>query len=136
MGKRALGWIAGSLMVTAVGCAGRRPAEATSVASGGVSHIQLYVFNRSGATVDLKVALADSVLYYAQVLSAATPSEISGGRLVHRPPGTYRVTLQDFTHGQQRQADVRAAGTDDVVYITVRTDEKGSALSVSDRRPF
>jgi hypothetical protein len=103
-------------------------------ASSALVPVQLYLFNRSGETVDLRVTLDDSVLYYAQVRSAVTPSEISGARLVERPAGKYRVVLHDFTHAQQitRVAPV----VDSVVYIAVTTRENGSELSVSTRRPF
>ena len=105
-----------------------------SPASVPLTPVQLYVFNRSGQTADLKVALNDSVLYYAQVRSAVAPSEISGGRLVQRPAGKYRVVLNDFTHAQQITRDVPVA--ESVVYIVVTTRETGSEVNVTTTRPF
>ena len=99
-----------------------------------LSFIQLYLFNRSGNTADLKVALDDSVLYYAQVQSTTIPSAISGGRLVQRVPGSYRVVLNDYTHGQQITRDVSL--NERVVYVVVTTKERGSELDVSTKRPF
>jgi hypothetical protein len=99
-----------------------------------LTSVQLYLFNRSGETADLKVALDDSVMYYAQVRSAATPSEISGGRLVQRRAGNYRVVLNDFTHAQQISRDVPVA--ESTVYIVVTTRESGSDVTVSTTRPF
>ncbi|HEY8833156.1 MAG TPA: hypothetical protein VIM21_11700 [Gemmatimonadaceae bacterium] len=105
-----------------------------SPASRPLTSVQLYLFNRSGQTADLKIALDDSVLYYAQVRTAVTPSEISGGRLVQRAPGKYRVILNDFTHAQQITRDVPVA--ESVVYIVVTTREAGSEMNVSTTRPF
>jgi hypothetical protein len=96
--------------------------------------VQLYLFNQSGKTADLKVALDDSVLYYAQVRSIATPGEISGGRLVQRIPGIYHLVLNDFTHAQQIARDVPVS--DSTVYVVVRTRETGSEVQVSPARPF
>jgi hypothetical protein len=96
--------------------------------------VQLYLFNRSGKTADLRVALDDSVLYYAQVLSATIPNEISGGRLVHRTRGRYQLVLNDYTHGQQINREVPVDA--EVVYIVVTTREDGSHVDVSTSRPF
>jgi hypothetical protein len=115
-----------------VGCAHKAPNTLTAT-PGQLAPVQLYLFNRSGKTVDLKVALDDSVLYYAQVRPSA-PSEIAGGRLVHRSRGTYRVTLNDFTHAQQVTRDVPVAESG--VYIVVTTSEDGSRIDVSTARPF
>src|SRR5437763_16843118 len=82
-----------------LGCA-TNPKPAALPAHRQLSFIQLYLFNRSGNTADLRVALDDSVLYYAQVQSTTIPSAISGGRLVQRVPGSYRVVLNDYKHGQ------------------------------------
>ena len=113
-------------------CAHKAPSTVAS-ARGHLTPVQLYLFNRSGKTVDLKVALDDSVLYYAQVRASA-PSEIAGGRLVQRLPGTYHVILNDFTHAQQVRRDVPVA--ESVVYIVVTTSEEGSKVNVSTTRPF
>jgi hypothetical protein len=118
--------------VAFVGCAHNAP-NAFTAAPRRLAPVQLYLFNRSGKTVDLKVALDDSVLYYAQVRASA-PSEIAGGRLVHRSRGTYRVTLNDFTHAQQMTRDVPVAESG--VYIVVTTREDGSRINVSTTRPF
>jgi hypothetical protein len=99
-----------------------------------LTSVQLYLFNRSGETADLKVALDDSVMYYAQVRSAGTPSEISGGRLVQRPAGNYHLVLNDFTHSQQVSRDVPVA--ESTVYIVVTTRESGSDVTISTARPF
>src|ERR687891_146519 len=74
-----------------------------------LSMVQLYLFNRSGKTADLRVSLDDSVLYYAQVQSITIPSAISGGRLVQRVPGRYRVVVNDYTHAQQIAREVPVA---------------------------
>jgi len=115
-----------------VACAHKAP-NTVAAARGHLTSMQLYLFNRSGKTVDLKVALDDSVLYYAQVRASA-PSEIAGGRLVQRLPGTYHVILNDFTHAQQVRRDVPVA--ESVVYIVVTTTEEGSKVNVSTTRPF
>jgi hypothetical protein len=120
-----------ALSAAFVGCAhAAKPAAYTSR----LVPIQLYVFNRSGKTVDLKVALDDSVLYYAQVRTIGIPSEISGGRLVQRAPGIYHVTVNDFTHAQQVTREVPAR--DSGLYIVVTTLEGGSKVEVSTNRPF
>ena len=116
-----------------LGCA-TNPKPAALPAHRQLSFIQLYLFNRSGNTADLRVALDDSVLYYAQVQSTTIPSAISGGRLVQRVPGSYRVVLNDYTHGQQITRDVSL--NERVVYVVVTTKERGSELDVSTKRPF
>jgi len=122
-----------TLAAAVFGCAhSPKPAPAPSTSRLGL--VQLYLFNRSGKTVDVKVALDDSVLYYAQVRSVLVPSEISGGRLVQRAPGVYHVVVNDFTHGQQltREVPVNESG----VYVTVATLEGGSKVDVTTKRPF
>jgi hypothetical protein len=118
--------------VASLGCAHKAP-NTVAAAPSHLTPVQLYLFNRSGKTVDLKVVLDDSVLYYAQV-RASGPSEIAGGRLVERSPGTYHVTLNDFTHAQQVTSDVPVA--ESIVYIVVTTSEEGSRVNVSTTRPF
>jgi len=105
------------------------PARASHLAP-----VQLYLFNRSGKTADLKIALGDSVLYYAQVRTITLATEISGARLVERVPGTYRVVLNDFTHGQYVTRDIPVGGSG--IYIVVTTRQEGSQLVVSTTRPF
>jgi hypothetical protein len=118
--------------VASIGCAHNSPK--TVPVAGRLRFVQLYLFNQSGKTVDVKVALDDSVLYYAQVRSVVAPGEISGGRLVQRMPGLYHVVLNDFTHAQQFTRDVSVS--DSTVYVVVRTRENGSELKVSTARPF
>jgi hypothetical protein len=122
-----------SLSLVFLGCASNAQ-RTVSQASRPLTLVQLYLFNRSGKTADLRVALDDSVLYYAQVRSATIPSEISGGRLVQRAPGKYQLVLNDYTHSQQitREVPVNAQG----VYIVVTTREDGSHVDVSTSRPF
>lgn len=117
----------------ALGCAHSAKSALTPSASRSAL-VQLYVFNRSGKTVDLKVALDDSILYYAQVRTVSAPSEISGGRLVQRVPGVYHVVVNDYTHGQQltREVPVKESG----VFVTVTTLEDGSKVDVTTKRPF
>ena len=122
-----------TLAAILLGCAhSPRPGLAPSTSHLGL--VQLYLFNRSGKTVDLKVALDDSVLYYAQIRAVTVPSEISGGRLVQRAPGVYHVVVNDFTHAQQvtREVPVNESG----IYVTVTTLEDGSKVDVSTKRPF
>jgi hypothetical protein len=121
-----------ALCVASIGCAHNSPKTAPTPAK--LGFVQLYLFNQSGKTVDLKVALNDSVLYYAQVRSMVNPSEISGGRLVQRTPGLYRVVLNDYTHAQQIARDVPVS--DSTVYVVVRTRDTGSEVNVSTARPF
>jgi len=116
-----------------MGCA-TNPKPAAAPMHPQLSFVQLYLFNRSGSTADLKVALDDSVLYYAQVQSNTIPSTISGGRLVQRVPGSYRVVLNDYTHGQQITRDISL--NERVVYLVVTTEERGSQLDISTKRPF
>jgi hypothetical protein len=122
-----------SLSLVLLGCASNRQ-QALRQTQRPLTLVQLYLFNRSGKTADLRVALDDSVLYYAQVRSATIPSEISGGRLVQRAPGRYHLVLNDYTHAQQitREVPVQAEG----VYIVVTTREDGSHVDVSTTRPF
>jgi hypothetical protein len=122
-----------SFSIVCLGCASNKQ-RAIKQASRPLTLVQLYLFNRSGKTVDLRVALDDSVLYYAQVRSVTIPSEISGGRLVQRAPGRYQLVLNDYTHAQQirREVPVQEGG----VYIVVTTREDGSHVDVSATRPF
>jgi hypothetical protein len=121
-----------ALCLSSISCATNSPKTAPTYAK--LEFVQLYLFNQSGKTVDLRVALDDSVLYYAQIQSIATPGEISGGRLVQRAPGLYHLVLNDFTHGQQIARDVPVS--DSTVYVVVRTRETGSEVDVSLARPF
>ena len=121
-----------ALCLTSISCAHNSPNTAPTYAK--LGFVQLYLFNQSGKTADLKVALDDSVLYYAQVRSIVIPGEISGGRLVQRTPGLYHLMLNDFTHAQQIARDVPVS--DSTVYVVVRTRETGSEVNVSTARPF
>src|SRR2546423_1289866 len=121
-----------AVCVASVGCAHNSPSAAARASQ--FKFVQLYLFNQSGKTVDLKVALDDTVLYYAQVRPIVIPGEISGGRLVQRTPGLYHVVLNDFTHGQQVSREVPLA--DSTVYVVVRTRDVGSQVNVSTTRPF
>ena len=121
-----------ALCLALIDCAHNSPKTAPTHAK--LGFVQLYLFNQSGETVDLRVALNDSVLYYAQVRSIVSPNEISGGRLVQRTPGLYRVVLNDYTHAQQIARDVPVS--DSTVYVVVRTRDTGSEVNVSTARPF
>jgi hypothetical protein len=106
----------------------------TNLDNSRLGFVQLLVVNRSGETADLRVNVDDSTLYYAQIRTVVTPSEISGTRLIELPLGDHVLVVHDFTHGQQltRQLAIRREG----LYVLVTTQSDGSHITVSTKNPL